>query len=336
MTDDLISIVLPVKDTAAYLSDCLHSIVGQTYRHWELIAVNDGSIDDSLQILNAFALEDDRIQVIDNPKPYLLNALRLGYSKTSGKLIHRMDSDDKMPTYKLEVMFKEWKEHGKGTVITGGTAYFSDEGDVGDGFRKYDAWLRSVARQNTHAENMYRECVIPSNCWLVHRDDFDRVQGFLPDALPEDYDLCFRFYKGGLNIIGLDQVLHFWRDRPDRISRTREEYRDNRFFHLKVPYFMELERDSSRPLVIWGAGRNGKDLVKLICEHSSDIRWVCDNKNKIGKEIYGIQLEQYNTIQELQHPQIIVAVASPDGQLEIEKYLLETGLTIGKDFWFFS
>ena len=61
----------------------------------------------------------------------------------------------------------------------------------------------------------------------------------------------------------MNVILHYWRDRSNRISRTWAEYKDNRFYELKVKYFNQLDRDTSRELVIWGAGKNGKDLVKL-------------------------------------------------------------------------
>ncbi|MDX2362555.1 MAG: glycosyltransferase family 2 protein [Crocinitomicaceae bacterium] len=331
-----ISIILPTKDTAPYLPACLDSILAQTYENWELIAVNDDSSDDSLAILESYAQQDSRIRVYTNPKPGLLKTLQFGYSQSMGELFHRMDSDDIMPVYKLQSMYDAWLQHGKGSVITGGTEYFSDEGEVGDGFKRYDAWLCEVARNNSHAKNMYRECVIPSNCWLVHRKDFDAVSGFYNDVFPEDYDLCFRFFKGRLKIVGLDLVLHYWRDRPDRISRNWECYKDNRFFELKIAYFCELERDQDRPLVLWGAGKNGKDLAKLIQSYDGPCQWVCDNDKKIGKDIYGTTLQHYSVVNELINPQIIIAVASPDGQKEIHEILKSWNKIEGEDYWLFS
>jgi len=331
-----ISIIMPVKDTATYLPACLDSIVEQSNPNWELIAVNDNSKDNSLEILSSYAKKDVRIRVFDDGAPSLLPTLRHGFSKAKGALIHRMDSDDIMPSDKLELMYDAWCKFGKNCVITGGTKYFSDSEIVGDGFKRYDAWLCAVARLNSHTEEIYRECVIPSNCWLIHREDFIRIGGFNRDVFPEDYDLCFRFYKGGLKIVGLDSILHYWRDRPDRISRNWECYRDNRFFELKVHYFFELERDQSKPLVLWGAGKNGKDLMKQILKYEVPSIWVCDNKYKIGKEIYGIKMDDYTTIEQINNPQIIIAVASPAGQFEIQKELKKLKLNPGRDYWFFS
>ena len=332
----LISIIMPVHNTGKYLADCISTILAQSYTKWELIAVNNGSTDNSRSILLEFAKTDSRIKVIHLEEANLLEALRTGYASSNGAYIHRMDSDDKMPNYKLKVMLEALIDSGKGTVITGGTSYFSDETIIGDGFLRYDKWLCEVARLNSHASEIYRECVIPSNCWLVYREDFDRVGGFSPETFPEDYDLCFRFYANKLRIKGLDVVLHFWRDRPDRISRNWECYKDNRFFELKVNYFMQVERDETRPLVIWGAGKNGKDLSKLFKGSNQKIHWVCDNDRKIGKDIYDLRMHSFETISQLENPQIVIPVASPDGQLEIKRYLSSQGKLQGVDYWFFS
>jgi len=331
----LVSIIMAVKDTAAYLPACLDSILAQTYQNWQLIAVNDHSKDDTPKILKGYAEKDQRIKVYDSEVPRLIPTLQVGYSHAQGKLINRMDSDDMMPDYKLQVLVDEWSKHGRGTVIAGGTKHFVDNGEVGGGFIKYENWLNQVARTNTHYQQIYQECVIPSHCWIIHKYDFDAAGAFDPVVYPEDYDLCFRYYKLGLNIVGIDKVLHFWRDRAERISRTWEEYKDNRYFDLKLRYFFELDRDSSRPLALWGAGRNGKDMARLLQGYNENFYWLCDNENKIGKDIYGVRLQHFNQLPELTNPQIMVVVTSPSGKDEIEEFLSSWNKKPVEDYWFF-
>ncbi len=326
---------MAVKDTEPYLPACLDSILAQTYTNWEIIAVNDHSSDRTPEILQAYALMDPRIRVFNSVRHKLIPTLKEGYQHVRGTLINRMDSDDRMPHDKLEVLVREWSKYGKGHIIAGGTQHFVDEGEVGDGFIRYEEWLNEVARSNTHLEEIYHECVIPSHCWMIHKEDFDRVEGFEPEVYPEDYDLCFRFYRAGLKIIGIDKILHFWRDRSNRISRTWEEYKDNRYFELKLKYFYELDRDSNRPLIVWGAGRNGKDLVKLILEREQEIGWVCDNEKKIGKDVYDIRMKHYEEIKEQVDPQILIAISSPTERTNIKELLNDWQKEPIKDYWFF-
>lgn len=331
----LVSIIMAVKDTAPYLHACIHSIINQTYQNWELIAVNDHSSDATPQILEEYALKDSRIKVYNSDQPKLIPTLQYGYQFVQGELLNRMDSDDKMPDYKIQVMVDEWMKYGKGTVIAGGTKHFVDEGEVGDGFLKYEHWLNEVARTNTHYQQIYTECVIPSHCWLLHKEDFDNAGAFNPLIYPEDYDLCFRFYRNNMKVIGLDKVLHYWRDRSNRISRTWDEYKDNRYFDLKVRFFYELDRDQTRPLVLWGAGKNGKDMAKHLLANHDTFYWVCDNEKKIGKDIYGVRMQHYNQIKKLDHPQIMVVTASPDGKKEVIHLLTSWNKQPVEDYWFF-
>jgi FlaA1/EpsC-like NDP-sugar epimerase len=134
----------------------------------------------------------------------------------------------------------------------------------------------------------------------------------------------------------MDKILHFWRDREDRISRTWTEYKDNRYFELKLKYFFELDRDPSRPLVVWGAGRNGKDFIKVLAKYEQEIHWVCDNERKIGKEISGHQMQHFSSIKNLDRPQIIVVIAAPSAKSEIENQFTAWGKRPIEDFWFFA
>lgn len=335
--EPLVSIIMAVKDTAAYLEECIDSIIAQTYTNWELIAVNDHSTDRTPEILAAYAQKDSRIRVFDSDQPRLIPTLQVGYAQARGTLINRMDSDDRMPANKLELLVSAWLPHGRGTIIAGGTEHFVDEGAVGDGFLRYERWLNQVARQGTHYQEIYKECVIPSHCWIIHREDFDAVGAFDPVVYPEDYDLCFRFYRKGLQVVGINHVLHYWRDRSSRISRTWEEYEDNRYFDLKLRYFYELDRNFERPLVVWGAGRNGKDLIKLLKskEETGKLHWVCDNERKIGKDIYGIRMGSSEDILKLGDPQVLVVVTAPDDVIEIQQKLASWGKHPVQDYWFF-
>lgn len=331
----LISIIMAARNTEPYIAACLDSILAQTYVNWELIAVNDRSTDRTNHILLEYAQLDKRIKVYDSEGELLIPALQTGLKHAKGELINRMDSDDKMPHDKLEVMVDAWIQKGRGWIIAGGTEHFVDDGEVGEGFRKYERWLNNVARNNLYWKELYRECVIPSHCWLVHREDFQQAGAFDRNVYPEDYDLSFRFYREGFKVHGLDKVLHFWRDRSDRISRTWDVYKDNRYYELKLKYFYELDRNRDRPMVLWGAGRNGKDMAKHLLKREDQFHWVCDNDRKIGLDIYGQTMKHFNSIKALDNPQIIVAVSSPDGLTEINELLGGWGKALARDYWWF-
>lgn len=92
--DDLITIIVPFYNVEKYISECIISIQNQTYNFWELILVNDGSIDDSLVICNRFASIDNRIKVINKKNTGVSDSRNKALDLAKGKYIIFMDADD--------------------------------------------------------------------------------------------------------------------------------------------------------------------------------------------------------------------------------------------------
>ena len=142
-----VSIVMPFKNTAPYLRECLDSIVNQSHRDWELIAVDDHSTDESARIVKDYALRDSRIKYHISEGQRLIPALQTAFKHSRYQLINRMDSDDRMPLDKLETLVNKWNQYGRGYVMAGGTQHFKDDGKVEGGFRRYDSWLNQIAKR---------------------------------------------------------------------------------------------------------------------------------------------------------------------------------------------
>jgi glycosyltransferase involved in cell wall biosynthesis len=334
MNHDSISILTPFKNTTSYLEACLDSIIAQDYEHWELLIVDDHSTDNSYDLVNAYAEKDKRIKLFKNKGQGIIDALRLAFSESSGSFITRMDSDDLMHPKKLSTMLKDLKTHGKQHLALGLVTYFSENG-IGDGYAKYESWLNTLTQNGDNYSEIYKECVIPSPCWMLHRDDFLDCGALTPDRYPEDYDLTFRFYKNDIKCIPSNTVLHYWRDYSTRASRTHEHYAENHFLELKVDYFLELNYDNSRPLSVWGAGQKGKKVTKLLKLKGIDFTWICDNPKKIGKHIYDELLYSFEHLKVLERPQSIVTVANTESQAEIKAYFECHGMLTMKDYFFF-
>jgi len=203
MQNPLVSILIPFRDTEAFIGACLQSILTQTYAHWELIIIDDHSTDTSYNLVKTYAAHDSRIKLFKNTGRGIIDALQLAFKKSSGTLITRMDSDDVMRKNKLEVMVKHLQTHGTGHVALGLVNYFSDDG-IKAGYKSYEVWLNTLTRNGSNYAEIYKECVIPSPCWMIHREDLVACDAFNPNTYPEDYDLAFRFYKHDYTCIPCD------------------------------------------------------------------------------------------------------------------------------------
>jgi len=316
----LISILLPYKNTVLYLDSCLQSIIDQTYTNWELIAIEDHATDGSLALVQSWATKDARIKTYPNNGKGIIAALRTAYKISTGTHITRMDSDDLMMPTRLAHMIQSLQKHGKGHLAVGQVQYFSKDG-IGNGYLRYQNWLNKLTASGTNFEELYKECVIPSPCWMVHRTDLDSAGAFNENRYPEDYDLAFRFYENGLQVIPCNEILLKWRDYSTRTSRTSEHYAQNYFLEIKVHYFLKLEQQPEKQIAIWGAGTKGKTIAKLLLEQNISFNWYCNNPKKIGKDIYGVLLKSFTELARHQNTQLIVTVANEQEQQQVRAYL---------------
>lgn len=334
MVNSLVSILIPFKDVEDYLEECLNSIQNQTYKNWEVIAVNDGSVDNSLEIATKFSTLDKRFKVLSNDESGIITALRKAYKNCKGEYISRMDADDHMTPDRIQIMVHSLIDNGKGSLAVGKVKYFSKHG-VNDGYDRYEKWLNKLTETGTNFQEIYKECVIPSPCWMVHKSDFDNCGAFTPDRYPEDYDLAFRFYEKELTCIPCTSTLHYWRDYDNRTSRTSEHYAQNYFLDIKLHYFLKLEYQSTNEIVVWGAGKKGKKIANTLVQKKIPFHWVCDNPKKIGKDIYGVQLKHFSILKDIKNSKTIITVANEEEQLSIHSFFTELNNTSAKDYFFF-
>lgn len=334
MNSPCISILMPVRNATPYLKECLDSILKQTYHNWELIAVDDFSTDNSWEILNSYSKSHDRIYVFKNEEKGIIPALKLAYLKAKGELITRMDADDYMSDDKLALFAQAMLQKGIGSLGVGLVEYISED-KIGDGYKNYADWLNRITLSSSNYQEVYKECVIPSPNWMLYRSDLDSIGAFDNTRYPEDYDLCFRMYQKGLTINPIDSTTHFWRDHNNRASRNDPNYEDNRFLDIKLFYYLKIDYNIKRPLILWGAGKKGKYIAQYFLKKGLQFIWITNNPKKVDVDIYGktlIDSEVYLK-QESVATQCIIAVANKEEQKDIKTKIL-TNQKLMKCFWF--
>lgn len=121
----LVSIVVPVYNSARFLRKCLDSVLGQTYKNIEVICVNDGSKDDSFAILTEYANKDKRMRVFSkaNEGRGAASARNMGMNCATGEYIQFLDSDDFFESDMIEKMLYRAMKTGAEVVICRGQTY---------------------------------------------------------------------------------------------------------------------------------------------------------------------------------------------------------------------
>ena len=111
-----ISIIMPIYNASSFLDESLGGLLDQSFKNFEIVCVNDGSTDNSLDIINNYAQRDSRIKIIDKKNSGYGNTMNIGIEHARGEYIAILEPDDFMDTNMLEVLYKIAKENNADVV----------------------------------------------------------------------------------------------------------------------------------------------------------------------------------------------------------------------------
>ncbi len=182
----LVSIVLPVYNCEKYITECLESIVTQTYKNWELIIVDDGSTDRSAIVIDWYIIKKiNNINFVKIPHRGFTNCLNFAISLAKGKYIARMDADDIMLPTRLEKQVIFLKQHPH-IGILGTNAYeINENGEIFSILKKPEGDF------NIKKAFSY-DCPILHPSVMMHKSLFDNNSYDECNLVPEDYELWIR------------------------------------------------------------------------------------------------------------------------------------------------
>ena len=130
MTNPLVSVIMPVRNGGAYLAPAVDSVLAQTFADFELIIINDGSTDDSREIIEDYARADSRIRAFSQAGQGLVPALNRGLAKAKGRYLARMDSDDICLPYRFATQVKELEARPELGVVGSAVLIMDSRGEV--------------------------------------------------------------------------------------------------------------------------------------------------------------------------------------------------------------
>lgn len=215
----LVSVVVPVYKVEDYVGECLASILAQTHRRIEVVVVDDGSPDASIDVVNAVAARDRRVRVIRQENAGLGAARNTGVRNARGEMLCFVDSDDTVPPNAIEVMLTSLMRSGSDFAVG------SLLRDTSTGMHM-PPWARSLHDRTRTGVTIADEPEVLKNvfAWtkLFRTEFFHRVVGGFPDGLYEDQVPSAKAYLHGRFDVLQDVVCH-WRIRDDESSITQQK-----------------------------------------------------------------------------------------------------------------
>ena len=200
-----VTVLLPVHDAERFLPEAVESILDQSFRDFELLAIDDGSHDASAEILGGFARRDRRVRVVHRPHQGLIATLNDGLALARGALIARMDADDVALPQRLARQV-EALDRDPGLLCIGGAFDLIDESG-----RLFDRAFPPCDHATILARALGGESTISHSAASYRRDAVRGIGGYDETARwVEDLDLWLRLSEHG-SLANL----------PDLVSRVR-------------------------------------------------------------------------------------------------------------------
>jgi glycosyltransferase involved in cell wall biosynthesis len=182
----LVSVVIPCYNQAHFLSEAIESVLSQSYAHFEVIVVDDGSTDDTAEVGSSFGAKDARVRLIRQQNVGLARARNRGLAESKGEYVVFLDSDDRLLGEALEVGVRELSSHPECAFVSGRCRFIAADGSP------ILRLKQEIVEGDPHIE-LLRAGPILVPAVTYRRWVFDAVGGFDESyRAAEDYALYYR------------------------------------------------------------------------------------------------------------------------------------------------
>ena len=211
------SVIIPVYNVETALSECVDSVLKQSYDNIEIILVNDGSTDTSGRICDEYAQKDHRITVIHKANKGLSDARNCGMEKATAPILFFVDSDDRVAPNFISACMKAFRENPDADIVHFGYREFSGAGVLGVE-RKFlpEKDCISGKEATSHCLQNSGDIVVWNK---AYRRELFQNNRFSVGIIHEDEDITYRLLYEAKTVVYLQETLYYYRIRQNSIMR---------------------------------------------------------------------------------------------------------------------
>lgn len=268
-----LSVLLPVRNAGAYLAPALASLWRQTFRDFEVVAVDDGSVDGSGERLERAATTEPRLRVFHVPHAGLPAALNLALDRSRAPIIARHDADDLSHRARFSRQLGHLTAHPRVAAVGSRLRLFPTAA-VTDGMRRWARWHNGLLTHDEMARESLIESPLAHGTAMIRRRWLERVGGWRECGWPEDLDLWLRLVRQGARLAKCDETLYAWRQHPASATRRDPRYSPARFADLRMDALKGAFLEAPGTVHLVGVGRSLREWEARLAAHGVRVRAV--------------------------------------------------------------
>lgn len=278
-----ISVIIPVYNAEKYLRECLESVINQTFKDIEIICVNDGSVDNSLEILNKYADKDERIKIISQENRGHSEARNTALKIMSGEYVYFLDSDDYITPTLLEHAINIFNNFDIDYFCFGSKAFCEDECIQSlEGMNEY---IR-VKRKGLHKLNFDIGLNTNIHVWnkVFKASVIKNNNIFFPSNLIYE-DIYFMWYYFFLSKKAYfdEEIFHCYRMRSESTMEIATKFKnfDSGISHMYNWHHLMLSLSKNQELFM----NNFDNLLKLLDMYANRTKDMVSDRDKYKVEL---------------------------------------------------
>lgn len=292
---ELLSIVIPSYNHALYIGEAIESVINQTYQNWELLIIDDGSKDNSIDVIEQFVKKDSRIRLIVQENAGAHNAINRGLGMANGKYLAILNSDDIYEEDRFAIMIEEMEKNPELEFTCSYINIINSKGKklgVKEGWKNMESWLVPNREKSFAATDSFKLNLIMGNFtattsnFLFTRSVYEKVGGMRNLRFAHDWDFALRVAEVAECKLIEKPLLRYRVHDTNTISSNRKWM----LFEIAWMWAANLERFYGS--LLFKDTKDTEDIISLVeslnLQGNDRIFWIIkcfiDSQRKLGVE----------------------------------------------------